>query len=69
MPKVKAEVGLICVAPYEGDLYRARVTSINAKVNVHFIDYGNWQECEKTDLLQVPENIRNFPGLVSTKIE
>lgn len=40
---VDLSVGLIVIAPYQGDKYRARIVSMESEndIEVFFIDYGN----------------------------
>uniref|UniRef100_A0A8C4S7D5 Tudor domain containing 6 n=1 Tax=Erpetoichthys calabaricus TaxID=27687 RepID=A0A8C4S7D5_ERPCA len=47
--------GTACFAKYEdGQWYRAQIKSVNPKITVCFVDYGDTKEVEKTHLLPIP---------------
>lgn len=50
----QVEVGSLCLAPFQGEFYRARVESISGqKTSVFFVDYGNIQEFVISDLILI----------------
>jgi len=51
--------GMLCIArsPQDGELYRARVVSVDSKATVAFIDFGNSDVVSGEDLYELP------PGL------
>lgn len=47
--------GNVCFAKYiDGLWYRGQVKTINPSVVIHFVDYGDTQQVQKSDLLPVP---------------
>ncbi|XP_063079530.1 tudor domain-containing 6 isoform X2 [Engraulis encrasicolus] len=47
--------GTVCFAKYtDGEWYRGKILSTNPSIMVHFVDYGNAVEVDKSDLLPVP---------------
>ncbi|KAK1796293.1 hypothetical protein P4O66_008887, partial [Electrophorus voltai] len=47
--------GKLCFAKYtDGLWYRGQIQSTKSSVIVHFVDYGDTQEVEKSDLLPIP---------------
>ncbi|XP_072552086.1 tudor domain-containing 6 [Salminus brasiliensis] len=47
--------GKVCFAKYSDGLwYRGQITSTKPSIVVNFVDYGNMQEVEKSELLPVP---------------
>ncbi|ODN02993.1 nuclease domain-containing protein 1, partial [Orchesella cincta] len=59
-PVVKPAVGILCLAPFDGDHYRAEVIASEAggKWKVFFIDYGNTEILNATELLTIPEELK-----------
>uniref|UniRef100_UPI00358FA5D5 ATP-dependent RNA helicase TDRD9-like n=1 Tax=Myxine glutinosa TaxID=7769 RepID=UPI00358FA5D5 len=58
--------GNFCLAPFETfnvcSYYRARIGHItNEKAMVFFVDYGNKQEVQLKDLMELPDNLRSLP--------
>lgn len=59
--------GKVCFAKYtDGLWYRAQITSTKPSIVVNFVDYGNTQEVEKSDLLPVP---LEASGIMSVPIQ
>lgn len=52
-PKV---FGTLCFAKYtDGQWYRAQIKTTRPAILVHFVDYGNTMEVDKSDLLPIPK--------------
>ena len=51
--------GMLCVArsSQDGDLYRARVTTINKKLTVKYIDFGDIDVIAVTDAYELPSDL------------
>ncbi|CAH1388804.1 unnamed protein product [Nezara viridula] len=61
---IRIETGSKCIAPYEGDWYRAEIVQIfRDNVKVVFIDFGNESEVKKCDLKSLPEYIASEPPM------
>ncbi|PAA47471.1 hypothetical protein BOX15_Mlig021385g1 [Macrostomum lignano] len=58
-------VGLMALAPYQGDYYRCCVLGAPqaGKILVRFIDYGNTGSVLVNELCSMPENLREYPPL------
>ncbi|RVE55967.1 hypothetical protein OJAV_G00231300 [Oryzias javanicus] len=58
-------VGLYCVAKAKDDeFYRASVCEVgNAKVKVFFIDYGNTEVVDRSDIRSLPPELKELPQL------
>ncbi|CAE1166703.1 TDRD1_4_6_7 [Acanthosepion pharaonis] len=65
-------VGMTCIAPFtDGSYYRARVLSVletqnpdhtlDTKVNVLYVDYGNMDVIPSTSLIKMPKSLAKFP--------
>lgn len=65
-------VGMTCIAPFtDGSYYRARVLSVletqnpdptlDTKVNVLYVDYGNMDVIPNTSLIKMPKSLAKFP--------
>ncbi|MBN3308902.1 TDRD6 protein, partial [Amia calva] len=47
--------GTVCFAKYsDGQWYRGQIKSVFPKIQVYFVDYGDMQEVDKSDLLPIP---------------
>ncbi|KAM4713099.1 tudor domain-containing 6 [Anableps anableps] len=54
--KVPAVFGTLCFARYtDGQWYRAQIKATKPKLLVHFVDYGETLQVDKSDLLPVPK--------------
>ncbi|XP_038164468.1 tudor domain-containing 6 isoform X1 [Cyprinodon tularosa] len=59
--KVPAIFGTLCFARYtDGQWYRAQIKGTTPKPLVHFVDYGDTLEVEKSDLLPVPKEANDI---------
>ena len=60
----KADLGTFCCALYIEDenWYRAEVSQVTSagKVKVHFIDFGNYQDCESCVLKSIPKELLKY---------
>ncbi|CAL8089042.1 unnamed protein product [Orchesella dallaii] len=58
-------VGSLCLAPFEGEHYRAEIIAREAdgKWRVFFIDYGNTEIMGDLDLLGIPDELKEEPRL------
>ncbi|KAJ9598956.1 hypothetical protein L9F63_010550 [Diploptera punctata] len=52
--------GIICAALYEGLWYRGKVTSVEPKLKVLYIDFGNEECCTLDQLRSVPDAVKNI---------
>ncbi|XP_048858235.1 tudor domain-containing 6 isoform X2 [Brienomyrus brachyistius] len=47
--------GTVCFAKYtDGQWYRGQIKSIHPRIQVHFVDYGDTLDMDKSDLLPIP---------------
>uniref|UniRef100_W5KRT6 Tudor domain containing 6 n=1 Tax=Astyanax mexicanus TaxID=7994 RepID=W5KRT6_ASTMX len=61
------DFGKVCFAKYSDGLwYRGQITSTKPSVVVNFVDYGNTQEVEKSNLLPVPFEAS---GIISVPVQ
>lgn len=61
---LRIETGAKCIAPYEGDWYRAEIIQIfRENVKVIFVDFGNESEVKKSELKSLPEYIASEPPM------
>ncbi|KAL8615825.1 hypothetical protein ACOMHN_048533 [Nucella lapillus] len=59
-----AEVGQLFVCEFMGELARAKVVSIaGTKVKIFYMDYGNSEEVQMSQLLPVPGELASLPQL------
>ena len=59
-----AEVGLICLAPFDSHYYRSKIISINqASVDVQFVDFGNKETVPSSKLIMIDEKLCEIPAL------
>ncbi|KAI3363634.1 hypothetical protein L3Q82_001266 [Scortum barcoo] len=58
-------VGLYCAAKAEdGDFYRATVTEVgNTQIKVFFVDYGNTEMVDRSNIRTLPDKFKNLPRL------
>ncbi|XP_066533044.1 tudor domain-containing 6 [Hoplias malabaricus] len=64
------DFGKVCFAKYtDGLWYRGQITSTKPSVLVNFVDYGNSQETEISDLLPVPFEAREIMSVPVQAIE
>ncbi|XP_041831089.1 tudor domain-containing 6 isoform X2 [Melanotaenia boesemani] len=56
MQKLPSVYGTLCFARYkDGEWYRAQIKATKPTILVHFVDYGDTIEVDKSDLLPVPK--------------
>uniref|UniRef100_A0A146KQB8 Maternal protein tudor n=1 Tax=Lygus hesperus TaxID=30085 RepID=A0A146KQB8_LYGHE len=63
-------INQVCAAPFEGDIFRAKILSINrieSLCSVEFIDFGNITEIHTDDLLELPARLTK--GVYAFKIK
>uniref|UniRef100_A0A3B5LJX5 Tudor domain containing 6 n=1 Tax=Xiphophorus couchianus TaxID=32473 RepID=A0A3B5LJX5_9TELE len=59
--KVPAVFGTLCFARYtDGQWYRAQIKATRPKLLVHFVDYGETLQVDKSDLLPVPKEANDI---------
>ena len=59
-----AEVGLICLAPFDSHYYRGKIASVNqASVDVQFVDFGNKETVPSSKLIAITEKLCEIPAL------
>ncbi|XP_023692971.2 tudor domain-containing 6 isoform X1 [Paramormyrops kingsleyae] len=47
--------GTVCFAKYtDGQWYRGQIKSVHPRIQVHFVDYGDTLDMDKSDLLPIP---------------
>ncbi|XP_063221647.1 uncharacterized protein LOC134530599 isoform X2 [Bacillus rossius redtenbacheri] len=68
LPLAKPEIGMLCAAMFEGEWYRACVLSVTPQLTVQYVDYGNVDICDPSELHQLPTSIVDLPP-VAEKIE
>ncbi|XP_034554939.1 tudor domain-containing protein 6 [Notolabrus celidotus] len=58
-------VGLYCASKAEdGDFYRAAVTEVGeTKVKVFFVDYGNTEDVDRSNIRMLPDEFKKLPRL------
>ncbi|CAJ1077281.1 tudor domain-containing protein 6 [Xyrichtys novacula] len=62
--KLPAVCGNLCFAKYtDGLWYRGQIKSIKPAILVHFVDYGDTIEVEKSDLLPVPREASDITSV------
>ena len=62
--KCTAEIGIICLAPFDGHYYRSKIISINqASVDVQFVDFGNQETVSSSKLIMINEKLCEIPAL------
>lgn len=60
----EVQMGMRCIAPFEGDWFRAEIISILAEsVKVLFIDFGNESLIMKKELKMLPEDFAKAPPM------
>nr|XP_046229723.1 tudor domain-containing 6 isoform X2 [Scatophagus argus] len=65
--KVPAVFGTLCFAKYtDGQWYRGEIKAMKPAILVHFVDYGDTVEVEKSNLLPVP---REAADIISVPIQ
>ncbi|XP_047243423.1 tudor domain-containing 6 [Girardinichthys multiradiatus] len=59
--KVPAVFGTLCFARYtDGQWYRAQIKATRPKLVVHFVDYGDTLQVDRSDLLPVPKEANDI---------
>ena len=59
-----AEVGVICLAPFDNHYYRGKIVSISqASVDVQFVDFGNKETVPSSKLIVITEKLCEIPAL------
>ncbi|KAF7661242.1 hypothetical protein LDENG_00266540 [Lucifuga dentata] len=59
--KVPTDFGTLCFAKYtDGHWYRAQIKATEPSIWVHFVDYGDTIEVNKSDLLPVPKEAHDI---------
>ena len=60
------KVNQICLAVFEGERFRARITEVlaNGDVSLFFMDYGNREAMSSLSLLSIPMFLQVVPALV-----
>nr|CAD7429615.1 unnamed protein product [Timema monikensis] len=56
---------MMCAALYENEWYRARVVSDTPQLLLHYIDYGNTEECLLKNIRNLPLSVTNTPDLAT----
>lgn len=59
-----AQVGVICLAPFDNHYYRSKVVSVNqGSVDVQFVDFGNKETVPSSKLVAINEKLCKVPAL------
>jgi len=64
LPSAELEVGSLCCVEYseDGEVYRAKIVGLDESVaEVEYIDYGNSEEVDVSNILQLPSQFINIP--------
>ncbi|XP_066905418.1 tudor domain-containing protein 1 isoform X3 [Halyomorpha halys] len=63
-PCAEVKVGTKCIAPFDGDWFRAEIVDVlNDFVKVLFIDFGNESLVKRKDLKMLPEDLAKEPPM------
>ncbi|KAM3860923.1 tudor domain-containing 6-like [Diretmus argenteus] len=68
--KPPAQFGTVCFAKYtDGHWYRGQIKATQPSVLVHFVDYGDTLEVDKSDLLPVPREASDIMSVPVQAVE